>query len=123
MAVTVGQLSEKLEDLYWKSAHREVCNMILFFLELQSNMEMYEAQSVFPGCPNFENMFNVWSKYLKPLHSSLLEKSRLTAVAGSQGARANEFNTQRLFEDTLERAKRKRGMASMTLCSQWCRTL
>ena len=111
MAVTVDQLSKKLEDLYWTSAHREVCNMILFFLELQSNMEMYEAQSVFPPCPNFENIFNVWSKYLKPLRSSLLENSRLIVVAGSQGTRTKEFNTQRLFEDTLERAKRKRGIA------------
>ena len=108
MAVTVDELSKKIEDLYWSSAHREVCNMILFFLEMQSNMDMYDAQSELPSCPNFENMFNVWSKYSKPLRSSLLEKSRLIVVAGSQWASTKKFNTQHLFENTLERAKRKR---------------
>ena len=123
MAVTVDQLSEKFEDLYWTSAKREVCNMMLFFLEMQSNMDMYEAQSVIPECPNFENMFKVWSKYSKPFDSSLLVESRLNVIAGGQGAKTKEFSTRGLFEDTLEGAKRKRRMASTTVCSQWCRTL
>ena len=123
MAVTVDQLSKKIEDLYWTSAKREVCNMILFFLEMQSNMDTYEAQSVIPECRNFENMFKVWSKQSKPLDSSLLVEIVLNVVAGGQGARTKEFGTQRLFEDTLKGAKRKCDMPSMTVCSQWCRTL
>lgn len=63
MAVTVNQLSEEIEALYWKSARREVCNMILFFLETQSNVDVYETQNDFPECPNFENMFKAWSTY------------------------------------------------------------
>lgn len=70
MAVTVDQLSKKIEDLYWTSAHREVCNMLLFFSEMESNMDMYKAQSVLPECPNFENVFKVWSMHFIRRYSS-----------------------------------------------------
>ena len=115
MTITVDQLSDKIEHLYWTSAKREVCNMMLFFLEMQSNMDMYEAQNEIPECPNFEKMFKIWSKYSKPLDSSRLVESRLNFIAGGQGARTKDFSTRRLFEDTLERAKRKRKMASTTV--------
>ena len=73
MAVTVDQLSKKIEDLYWTSAHREVCNMLLFFCEMESNMDMHEAESVLPECPNFENMFKVWSMHFNHRYSGRVD--------------------------------------------------
>ena len=70
MATTVRDLLQKMEELYWTSAHREVCNMMLFFLEMQDKLDAFGAQNVFPECENFESMFKVWSKSLNQLQSS-----------------------------------------------------
>lgn len=62
MAATKDELVEKMEIMYWTAAKREVCNMILFFHEMQRVESTYAIQTTLPECGNFERMFKVWSE-------------------------------------------------------------
>ena len=68
MIATEAELLQRLRDMYWRAATREVCNMLLFFnevfqapesvrnaLNLRITMEELEAQ-------NFKKMFDLWSE-------------------------------------------------------------
>ena len=67
MVATEAELFQRLHDMYWRAATREVCNMILFFNEvfqapesvrsiLNSRVMMEELEG-----QNFKKMFDLWS--------------------------------------------------------------
>ena len=76
MATTVNQLSEKIESLYWEAVRREVCNMILFFLEVQGHKDIYKAPDGIPECSRFREMFDVWSKHATSLVDVSVQRLR-----------------------------------------------
>ena len=66
---TEAELLQRLRDMYWRAATREVCNMLLFFNEvfqapesvrntLDTRVTMEEALEG----QNFKKMFDLWSK-------------------------------------------------------------
>lgn len=67
MGVTQDELVNVMEDLYWTSAHRELCNMLLFFPEMRKTVGTDKAKREIPSCQNFENMFRVWSNSARTL--------------------------------------------------------
>jgi hypothetical protein len=66
MSVTYDHVLEQLRELYWFSAQREICNMLLFYHELQENLGS-ELERPFPSCDNFRKMFDTWSEFNDPI--------------------------------------------------------
>ncbi|KAL9627503.1 MAG: hypothetical protein Q9204_006518 [Flavoplaca sp. TL-2023a] len=87
MGVTQEELVIMMETLYWRSAYREICNMLLFFPELEEAARICETHDKVPSNRNFQNMFNVWT--------------------GGQGDASKHFSTQVLFDDVVQRATRR----------------
>ncbi|KAF1928890.1 uncharacterized protein M421DRAFT_390770 [Didymella exigua CBS 183.55] len=75
MAVKYQELLEELQQLYWQSAQRELCNMLLFYPHLRNHAEG-RPEEPNPAFGKFEKMFKTWDVDVlyEPVDQSFVSK-------------------------------------------------
>lgn len=67
---TIDDLLARLQSLYWDGVEREICNMILASVEINSfhpepiKSENYGSEDVSLGSKNYHSIFRLWCRRL-----------------------------------------------------------